>query len=85
MKKLGKTFVGKLVKGLVREGLQTLPVVGTVVTAFKEDTKESPKGEIKLTKWHWYRIGVGVVAGILMAKGILTEEQIQSVLSIIGF
>ena len=42
-----KTKVGKLLKGLLAEGLQTLPVVGTVVTAFKENTIENPEGAIK--------------------------------------
>jgi len=84
-KPFGKTKVGKLLKGLVREGLQTVPVIGTVVTAFKEDTPESPKGTIKLTSWHYYRIALGLVAGYLMYKGILNSDQIEFILSIIGF
>jgi hypothetical protein len=84
-KPFGKTKFGKLLKGLVREGLQTVPMVGTVVTAFKEDTPENPKGTIKLTSWHYYRIAIGVIAGYLMFKGILTEEQIEIITSMIGF
>lgn len=84
-KKFKNTKVGKLINGLVREGLQTLPVVGTVVTAFKEDTPENPKGTIKLTSWHYYRIALGAVVGYLLYKGILSSEEIDLVLEIIGF
>ena len=84
-KPFGKTKVGKLVKGLVREALQTVPVIGTVVTAFKEDTPENPKGEIKLTSWHYYRIALGLVAGYLMYKGILSGDEIGFITSLIGF
>tara|TARA_R110002051_G_scaffold305684_1_gene375816 strand:+ start:509 stop:775 length:267 start_codon:yes stop_codon:yes gene_type:complete len=83
-KKFKNTFVGKLVKGLVREGLQTIPVVGTFVTAFKEDTPENPQGTIKLSKWHIYRLVIGVGVGIFLAKGILTPEQVEMILEVIG-
>ena len=83
-KKFKDTFVGKLVKGLVREGLQTLPVVGTLVTAFKEETTENPKGAVKLSKWHIYRLLIGVASGYFLMKGVLTSKQIDFILSIIG-
>lgn len=84
MKKLLKTKVGKLISGLVREGLQTLPVVGTVVTAFKEDTKENPQGEIKLSKWHLYRLAIGLIIAFFLSKGILNEDQIELIVGVIG-
>jgi len=80
-----KTKVGKLLKGLLAEGLQTLPVVGTVVTAFKENTIENPEGAIKLNSWHYYRIAIGLVGGYLMYKGILTTKEIYSIMELIGF
>ena len=90
-KKFKDTFVGKLVKGLVKDGsqlviqgLQSLPVVGTIITAFKEDTPENPKGGIVLSKWHIYRLVIDLGAGFFLAKGILTPEQIDFILSIIG-
>ena len=79
------TKVGKLLKGLVRESLQTLPVVGTIVTVFKKDTPESPKGKINLEGWEWYRLVLGIGIGYVLAKGILTEDQITFILSLIGF
>ena len=73
-----------LISGLVREGLQTLPVVGTIVTAFKEDTVESPKGNIQLSKWHLYRLAVGLIIAYFLAKGLCNEEQIDIILTVIG-
>jgi hypothetical protein len=63
--------------------VQTLPVVGTFVTAFKEDTKENPKGAIIMNKWHYYRLAIGVIAGYLMFRGV-DSEIINFVLNIIG-
>ena len=79
------TKFAKLLGGLVRESLQTLPVVGTIVTVFKKDTPESPKGKIKLEGWEWYRLVLGIGIGYVLAKGILTQEQITFILSLIGF
>ena len=84
-KPFGKTLVGGLLKGLVREGLQTVPVLGTFVTAFKENTKESPQGTIKLTPWHYYRIALGIISAVLIAKGILTKEEVEVASMVIGF
>ena len=47
---LRKIKLGKIVKGLVREGLQTLPVIGTVITNLKTDTPENPKGKLNAIK-----------------------------------
>lgn len=61
MKKINKGAVGNFFKGLVREGLQTLPIIGTLVTSFKSETEDSPKGQISLGKWEKYRILIGLV------------------------
>lgn len=82
-KPFGKTLVGGILKGLVGETLQTLPFVGTIVTAFKEDTKENPKGSIKMSKWHLYRLAIGLLTGYLMYKGV-NQEIIDFVLPILG-
>ena len=79
------TKVGKLLGGLVRESLQTLPVIGTIVTSFKSDSSESPKGKIKLEAWDWYRLVLGAAIGYVLATNILTEEQITFILGLIGF
>lgn len=79
-----KTKVGGFLKGLVREGLQTVPVIGTFITNFKEDSEENPKGKVNLTKWDIYRLVLGIGAAYLIAKGILTEDQISFIFSMIG-
>ena len=85
MKKINLKPIGKLLKGLVREGLQTLPIVGPIVTSFKTEAKDSPKGEVKLSKWDIYRLVLGFGIAYLITKGILTEEQIAFVWSLIGY
>ena len=60
MKPTNKEKIGNFLKGLIREGLQTLPIVGTLVTNFKSETKDSIKGQIKLSKWDIYRLLLGV-------------------------
>ena len=84
-KKFKDTKIGGLLRGLVREGLQSVPFVGTLVTNFKEDTTENPKGKIKLTKWDGYRLVIGLVIGVALAKGLMTEDQITFVMSFIGW
>lgn len=86
-KPFSKTKVAKLLGGLLRESLQTLPVVGTLVTVFKKDTPESPKGEINIKGikgWEWYRLVLGIGIGYVFAKNLLTQEQITFILGIIG-
>ena len=81
--KLLKSKVGKSITGLIRETLQSTPFVGTVITAFKEDTKENPKGLIKLSKWHMYRLVIGLITGYLMYRGV-DSEIIDFALNIVG-
>lgn len=85
MKKIFKNInVGGILKGLARETLQTLPVVGTIVTNIKTDTKENPKGKVNLDKWDIYRIILGVGAAYLLYKGALDTKQIKFLIEIIG-
>ncbi len=81
MKKLN---LGGLIKRLVREGLQTLPVVGTIVTNLKADTKENPKGKINLDKWDFYRLLIGIGVGYVLYKGMLTMKQVNFIISMMG-
>ena len=75
----------KFLGPIVRETLQTVPVIGTIVTNFKQNKLESPVGTIQLTKWDVYRLLLGFGIAYLIAKGILTEEQIAFVWSLIGY
>jgi len=79
-----KGFVKGLVKGLVREGLQSVPIIGTFVTNWKTNTPQNPQGKIKLGGWDFYRLIIGIGAAFLMAKNILTQEQIHFIWSLIG-
>ncbi len=81
MKAENKEKVKAFFKGLFREGLQTLPVVGTFVTNFKQGDDNN----IKLTAWDGYRLAIGLVIGVVLAKGIMTPDQIEFVMSIIGW
>lgn len=80
-----KLNIKGLFKGLLREGLQAIPVVGTFVTNFKSDTIENPKGKIKLDKWDIYRIIVGILIVIALNKEYVTMKQLSSILEYIGF
>jgi len=82
-KKFGQTKVGKMLKGLAIEGLQTVPVLGTLVTAFKENTKNNPEGAIKLNQWHIYRMVLGLVIAYLISKGFTTAEDLANVMDVI--
>lgn len=77
--------VVKLFGPLIRETLQSLPVIGTIVTNFKQNKLESPTGTIQLKKWDIYRLILGAGIAYLVTKGILTEEQITFIWSLIGF
>lgn len=79
-----KIKLGSMLKGLFRETLQTIPFVGTIITNIKTDTKDNPKGQIKLSKWDIYRLVLGLVIGYVLYKGILTMEQVEGVMSVIG-
>ena len=79
-----KIKLGSMIKGLFRETLQTIPFIGTIVTNIKTDTKDNPKGQIKLSKWDVYRLVLGLVIGYVLYKGLLTMEQVEGIMSIIG-
>ena len=83
MKQETKKKIGGILKGLVREGLQAVPVVGTIVTNLKTDTKENPAGKIKLSKWDIYRLVIGAAIAFALHKGV-SVEQIKFVLEAIG-
>ena len=85
MKPINKEKIGNFLKGLIREGLQTLPIVGTLVTNFKSETKDSIKGQIKLSKWDIYRLVLGVGLAYVLAKGILTQDQIAFIMQYVPF
>lgn len=78
-------FIKKFVGPLIRESLQTLPIVGTLVTNFKQNEVEAPTGTIKMTRWDWYRLLIGVGIAILITKGIMTQEQVAFVMQVIGW
>ena len=77
--KLPKIDIGGLIKGLVREGLQTLPVIGTLVTNFK--SKDTPKGQIVLSKWDKYRMLIGLV----ISYNLLPDEWTEAIKGLFGF
>ena len=79
-----KIKLGSMIKGLFRETLQTIPFVGTIVTNIKTDTKDNPKGQIKLSKWDIYRLVLGLVIGYVLYKGLLTMDQVEGIMNIIG-
>ena len=79
-----KIKLGSMIKGLFRETLQTIPFIGTIVTNIKTDTKDNPKGQIKLSKWDIYRLVLGLVIGYVLYKGLLTMDQVEGIMKIIG-
>lgn len=81
-KKLKDTTFGKIVFPIVRETLQSLPVVGTIITNFKTDTPDNPAGKIKLGKWDVYRIILGVGIAYLVMRGVEIEAIKEIVLLI---
>ncbi len=72
-----------LIKGLLQDGLQSVPVVGTIVTNLKTDTKENPAGKLKLTAWDGYRLVIGAAIVYALHKGV-SKEIITFVLEAIG-
>jgi len=85
MKDLFKSGKLKAIAGdLIRETLQAFPFIGTIVTNMKEDTDNNPKGSLNFSKWDIYRLVLGIGAAYAMAKGILTQDQIDFILSAIG-
>ena len=83
-KKFKDTFVGRTLKGIFREGLQSIPVIGTIVTNMKEDTKENPAGKIKLSKWDVFRMVAGAFFAYLLANGWALEK-VEFLSGLMGF
>ena len=79
------TRFAKIMSGLVRESLQTIPFVGTLVTNFKQDDPDNPKGKIKLTWWDIYRLALGLGIAYALIKGLLTQDQIVFILNLLGY
>lgn len=65
------------IKGFGSDVLQGLPVIGTLVTAHKEDTKESPKGKIKITRSAVIRLSIGVGVSVLMFFGVVKMKTLM--------
>jgi len=72
-----------IIKGLVQDGLQATPVIGTLLTNLKTDTKENPEGKLKLTAWDGYRLLIGAAIVYALHKGV-SKEIIAFVLEAIG-
>lgn len=84
-KKFKDTRFAKFFGGLIRNAAQTVPVLGTLVTAH-DTARIDPSNEnskMKLTGWHWLRIGLGLVIGWLLYKGIINQETIDQINTII--
>ena len=81
--KIKASKVGKFAISVAGNALQTVPVVGTLVTNFKENTKESPTGTLKLKGWEYFRIALGLVIGYVIYKGILTLDQVEAIKEVI--
>lgn len=62
--------IPKLLKNVAGNTLQIPPVIGTIVTAFKEDKEGNPAGTLKLSGWHIYRLVIGLVLGYLVFKNV---------------
>jgi len=84
-KKFKDTKLGKVLLPVLRETIQTLPIVGTIVTNFKSNTPTKPSGKVELSKWDVYRLVVGVGIAYVLIKGLLTQEQVAFILELIGF
>ncbi len=74
----------KRIANCIRETLQTLPVIGTLITNYKEDSDKNPKGQIKLSSWDWYRLVLGLGVGYVLYKGLLNLNEIKSILALMG-
>ena len=79
-----KIKLGNIIKGLVRETLQTLPIVGTIVTNIKTNTTDNPKGQLNLKNWDIYRLIFGSIIAYLVVKGV-DPEKVIFITSTIGF
>jgi len=85
--KIGKLInskVGKVVQGLVINGLQAVPVVGTLVTNIKTNTAESPAGKMNIGKSEIYRIAIGLLVALALHGDLFTPDQLHFIFSIVG-
>ena len=74
-----QTRLFKFMKSLVKNTLQTTPIVGTVITAADESKPtSSPKG-IDLNKWHYFRIALGVIVAYAMYKGVVDTDFVDTI------
>jgi hypothetical protein len=69
----------RVLGGLIRETAQSLPIVGTVITNWKENEVDNPKGQINLRSNDWYRILIGVGIAYLVYKGFVSLEFVEVV------
>ena len=76
-KKFKDTKVGKIVIPFVRETAQTLPIIGTIITNFKTNEVDNPKGQINLKGNDLYRIGLGAVIAYLIYRGVVSMEAVD--------
>jgi len=81
---LKKINIKGLVKGLLGDVLQSVPVLGTIVTNFKTDSIDNPKGKIKIGRSEVVRLIIGVGVAYVLYKGMLTIGQLREILSMIG-
>jgi len=84
MRKLWTKIKASKLGKLIGNTLQTLPIVGTVVTNNKEDTPENPKGQLNLRGWDWYRIILGLGVGYVLYKGLLNMDELKGILELVG-
>lgn len=83
-KKFKDTVVGKLATTLIGSALQSIPVVGTIVTNFKENTPQNPKGQLLIGWSELIRIVIGCGLAYLMFKGIISETEAEVAKTVIG-
>ncbi len=84
-KKINLKPIFKFFAPLVRETLQTLPVIGTLVTNLKANTLDSPSGTHPKPKgWDIYRMIIGLGIGYVLVKGLATVPQIIAIVKVIS-
>jgi hypothetical protein len=69
----------RVLGGLIRETAQSLPIVGTVITNWKENEVDNPKGQVNLRSNDWYRILIGIGVAYLVYKGVVSLEFVEVV------
>lgn len=84
MKKIFK-IGGKLLKGLAIKALHVAPITGTIISVFERDTPKSPKGKLNFEAWDIYKLIIGLAVGYVLYRGLLGMDEINFVLSLMGF